>query len=39
MKIAFIGLGIMGGNMASHLIANGVNVTVYNRTPKKHCII
>lgn len=34
MKITFIGLGIMGGNMASHLIANGVNVTVYNRTPK-----
>mgnify|MGYP001009782982 CR=1 FL=1 len=34
MKIAFIGLGIMGGNMASHLAKNNLNLTVYNRTPK-----
>jgi len=34
MKIAFIGLGIMGSNMASHLAKNNLNLTVYNRTPK-----
>lgn len=34
MKITFIGLGIMGSNMVSHLIANNVAITVYNRTPK-----
>ncbi|SFS40764.1 NAD(P)-dependent oxidoreductase [Lutibacter maritimus] len=34
MKIAFIGLGIMGSNMASNLAKNNVNLTVYNRTPK-----
>lgn len=34
MKIAFIGLGIMGSNMASHLAKNNLDLTVYNRTPK-----
>ena len=34
MKIAFIGLGIMGSNMASNLAKNNLNLTVYNRTPK-----
>ena len=31
MKIAFIGLGIMGSRMAANLIKNGADVTVYNR--------
>jgi 3-hydroxyisobutyrate dehydrogenase len=31
-KIAFIGLGAMGGGMASRLLASGAAVTVYNRT-------
>ncbi|QXQ04720.1 NAD(P)-dependent oxidoreductase [Sphingosinicellaceae bacterium] len=34
-KIAFIGLGIMGGPMARHLAAAGHAVTVYNRTAAK----
>ncbi len=34
MKIAFIGLGIMGSNMASNLAKNNIDLTVYNRTPK-----
>jgi len=32
MKITFIGLGIMGSRMASHLAKNNVKLTVYNRT-------
>lgn len=32
MKIAFIGLGIMGSRMATNLAENNVNLTVYNRT-------
>ncbi|TDG37313.1 NAD(P)-dependent oxidoreductase [Pedobacter changchengzhani] len=32
MKITFIGLGIMGTEMASNLAKNNVNLTVYNRT-------
>jgi 3-hydroxyisobutyrate dehydrogenase-like beta-hydroxyacid dehydrogenase len=32
MKVAFIGLGIMGSRMAANLIKNGVDVTVYNRS-------
>lgn len=32
MKIAFIGLGIMGSRMAKNLIQNGVNLTIYNRS-------
>ena len=34
-KIAFIGLGVMGGPMARHLAAAGHELTVYNRTPAK----
>lgn len=34
MKIAFIGLGLMGSRMASHLAKNNVNITVYNRSKK-----
>lgn len=33
MKIAFLGLGIMGTQMAHNLAKNNVNLTVYNRTP------
>jgi 3-hydroxyisobutyrate dehydrogenase len=32
MKIAFLGLGRMGRELASHLIADGHDVTVWNRT-------
>ena len=32
MKIAFIGLGIMGSRMAANLLKNGVDLTVYNRS-------
>lgn len=35
MKVAFIGLGVMGGPMARHLAQRGHEVTVYNRTPAK----
>jgi len=31
-KVTFIGLGVMGYNMAGHLIKNNFNTTVYNRT-------
>ncbi|OLF17369.1 NAD(P)-dependent oxidoreductase [Actinophytocola xanthii] len=31
-KIAFVGLGAMGGGMVSRLLAAGAGVTVYNRT-------
>lgn len=34
-KISFLGLGVMGGPMAGHLVAKGHDVTVYNRTPEK----
>ena len=34
-KVAIIGLGIMGGQMARHLIAAGHALTVYNRTRAK----
>lgn len=33
MKITFIGLGIMGNQMAHHLAKNNINLTVFNRTP------
>ncbi len=33
MQITFIGLGIMGSRMASHLAKNDVDLTIYNRTP------
>ena len=35
MKLAFVGLGVMGGPMARHLAAKGHDVTVYNRTAAK----
>lgn len=35
MKIAFIGLGVMGGPIARHLAAAGHELTVYNRTREK----
>jgi 3-hydroxyisobutyrate dehydrogenase len=35
MKIAFIGLGVMGYPMAGHLKKGGHDVTVYNRNPAK----
>ena len=34
MKIAFLGLGIMGKPMAANLAKAGNEVTVWNRTPK-----
>ncbi|AEM40682.1 6-phosphogluconate dehydrogenase domain protein [Ketogulonicigenium vulgare WSH-001] len=34
-KVAFLGLGVMGGPMAGHLVAAGHQVTVYNRTTAK----
>src|SRR5471030_818820 len=34
-KVAFLGLGVMGGPMAGHLRAAGHEVTVYNRTASK----
>lgn len=35
MKLAFLGLGVMGYPMAGHLIAAGHDVTVYNRNAEK----
>jgi len=35
MKLAFIGLGVMGGPMAGHLAAAGHDVAVYNRSRLK----
>ena len=35
MKIAFIGLGVMGGPMAGHLLAAGHRVTGFNRSTDK----
>ncbi len=34
-RLAFIGLGVMGGQMAKHLAAAGHDLTVYNRTRAK----
>ncbi|PXW96583.1 3-hydroxyisobutyrate dehydrogenase [Sphaerotilus hippei] len=34
-RVAFIGLGVMGGPMAGHLAAAGHQVSVYNRTAAK----
>jgi 3-hydroxyisobutyrate dehydrogenase len=34
-RLAFLGLGVMGGPMAGHLAAKGAEVTVYNRTGAK----
>lgn len=35
MRVAFLGLGIMGRRMASNLVKAGHEVTVWNRTPGK----
>ncbi len=35
MKVAFLGLGVMGFPMAGHLAKAGHEVTVYNRSPEK----
>lgn len=35
MKVAFIGLGVMGSPMAGHIAEAGHDVTVYNRTRSK----
>ncbi len=35
MKVAFLGLGVMGYPMAGHLVRAGHEVTVYNRTEAK----
>ncbi len=35
MKVAFLGLGVMGFPMAGHLAARGHDVAVYNRTAEK----
>ena len=34
-KIGWIGTGVMGGSMCSHLISAGFKTTVYSRTPSK----
>jgi 3-hydroxyisobutyrate dehydrogenase len=35
VKVAFLGLGVMGYPMAGHLIKKGHDVAVYNRTPAR----
>ncbi len=34
-KLAYIGIGVMGGPMARHLVAANHDVTVYNRSPAR----
>ncbi len=34
-KLAFVGLGVMGGPMAGHLARAGYAVTAYNRSPER----
>ncbi len=34
-RIGFVGLGVMGGPMAGHLVTQGFDVVVWNRTPAK----
>lgn len=34
-RMGFVGLGVMGGPMAGHLLASGADVTVWNRTASK----
>ena len=34
-KIAYLGLGVMGGPMARHLASSGYDLTIYNRTVSK----
>ena len=38
MKLAFLGLGVMGAPMARHLAAAGHDVTVYNRSATKAAV-
>ncbi|MEX8496195.1 NAD(P)-binding domain-containing protein, partial [Leptothrix ochracea] len=33
--VAFVGLGVMGGPMAGHLVRHGYRVQAYNRTLSK----
>src|SRR5437764_15138230 len=35
MKVAFLGLGIMGSRMAANLVRAGLELTVWTRTPGK----
>ena len=35
MKIGWIGTGVMGNAMYSHLIAEGHTLSIFNRTPAK----
>ena len=35
IKVAFLGLGVMGYPMAGHLARAGLDVCVYNRTAAK----
>ena len=35
VKLAFLGLGVMGGPMAGHCVAAGHDVTAWNRSPSK----
>ena len=35
MKVGFIGLGIMGSRMASHLLQKSEELYIYNRNPEK----
>ncbi|HUS19300.1 MAG TPA: NAD(P)-dependent oxidoreductase [Terriglobales bacterium] len=35
MRVAFLGLGIMGSGMASNLVKHGHQVTTWNRSPKQ----
>src|ERR1700732_4308057 len=35
VKLGFVGLGVMGGNMVSRLLDKGYTVTGYNRTRSK----
>ena len=34
-SIGFVGVGIMGQNMAGHLLAAGYHINVFNRTKSK----
>ena len=34
-KIAFLGLGVMGGPIARHVGTAGHELTIYNRTPAR----
>ena len=37
MRVAFLGLGIMGRPMAANLVKAGHEVTVWNRYARKRC--